>query len=67
MVELVFKKFDVDKDGFISYDDYSSVVMEQPMYLEFLGTCLPSTDGMTVIAYCANITSQLQDAKSNIE
>ncbi|KAI8124376.1 hypothetical protein FF38_07198 [Lucilia cuprina] len=67
MVELLFRKFDVDKDGLISYDDYAAVVTKQPMLLEFLGQCFPNVDGMTVIAYCANILSKITFPKSNIE
>ncbi|XP_011214269.1 PREDICTED: EF-hand calcium-binding domain-containing protein 1-like [Bactrocera latifrons] len=59
MVDLLFKKFDVDKDGVISFDDYSQVVMKQPMLLEFLGQCFPSIIGTTVIALCANIMSKV--------
>ncbi|XP_005184380.1 calaxin-like [Musca domestica] len=67
MVELLFKKFDVDKDGVISYDDYATVVSAQPMLLEFLGQCFPNVDGMTVIGYCANIMSQISFPKADIE
>ncbi|XP_054746954.1 calaxin-like [Anastrepha obliqua] len=59
MVDLLLKKFDVDKDGVISFDDYSQVVMKQPMLLEFLGKCFPSVTGSTVIALCANILSKV--------
>lgn len=67
MVELLFKKFDVDKDGAISFDDYSTIVTKQPMLLEFLGQCFPNVDGMTVIAYCTNIMSKINFEKSNID
>lgn len=67
MVELLFRKFDVDRDGFISYEDYAAVVTKQPMLLEFLGQCFPNVDGMTVIAYCANILSKITFPIPNIE
>ncbi|XP_075166111.1 calaxin-like [Haematobia irritans] len=67
MVDLIFNKFDVDKDGIISYDDYSTVVTKQPMLLEFLGQCFPNVDGMTVIAYCANILSKITFPTNEIE
>ncbi|XP_055921128.1 calaxin-like [Eupeodes corollae] len=65
MVDLLFKKFDVDRDGLISYDDYCTVVRKTPMLLEFLGTCLPSRDGLTVTAYCSNILSKIGDMQSS--
>ncbi|XP_059217376.1 calaxin-like isoform X2 [Stomoxys calcitrans] len=60
MVELIFRKFDVDKDGIISYDDYSNVVRKQPMLLEFLGQCFPNTNDLTIIAYCTNLLSKMR-------
>ncbi|XP_055848384.1 calaxin-like [Episyrphus balteatus] len=65
MVDLLFKKFDLDRDGLISYDDYSTVVRKTPMLLEFLGPCLPSRDGLTVTAYCSNILSKMGDMGLN--
>ncbi|XP_037951179.1 EF-hand calcium-binding domain-containing protein 1-like [Teleopsis dalmanni] len=61
MVELVFQKFDVDKDGVISYEDYSSVVSKQPLLVCFLGECLPAKRTQQCIAVCANIISKVDD------
>lgn len=67
MLEVIFKKFDTDRDGAISYEEYAVVVKKNPMLLEFLGQCYPNVDGMTVIAYCTNILSKIQFAKSDID
>lgn len=35
------RKFDVDRDGKISFDDYSKTVDQTPNLLEFLGQLIP--------------------------
>ncbi|KAI9579805.1 EF-hand calcium-binding domain-containing protein 1-like [Glossina fuscipes] len=67
MLEVLFKKFDMDRDGAISYEEYAAVVTKEPMLLEFLGQCFPNVDGMTVIAYCTNILSKINFPKSSID
>uniref|UniRef100_A0A1B0G473 EF-hand domain-containing protein n=1 Tax=Glossina morsitans morsitans TaxID=37546 RepID=A0A1B0G473_GLOMM len=67
MLEVLFKKFDTDRDGAISYEEYAAVVTKEPMLLEFLGQCFPNVDGMTVIAYCTNILSKINFPKSSID
>ncbi|XP_030374725.1 EF-hand calcium-binding domain-containing protein 1-like [Scaptodrosophila lebanonensis] len=57
MVDFLFLKFDLDKDGQISFDEYAEVVSKQPALLEFLGQCLPTNSGNFLIAHCANIYS----------
>lgn len=42
MIEVITKKMDVDRDGKISYNDYKTTVLKQPMILEVFGQCLPS-------------------------
>ncbi|EDW34087.1 GL22057 [Drosophila persimilis] len=59
MGEFLIKKFDVDKDGFISYEDYSTVVSEQPCLLEFLGQLFPSPYDREILAHCINMDSFL--------
>ncbi|XP_055389853.1 calaxin-like [Condylostylus longicornis] len=44
MVDLIIKRFDIDKDGRISYDDYCQTVRKTPDLLQFLGTCVPSNE-----------------------
>lgn len=61
MLDLLFKKFDVDKDGIISFEDYSSVVRQQPLLLEFLGACMPQVSNLTTVAYCSNIITKITD------
>uniref|UniRef100_A0A1A9WL94 EF-hand domain-containing protein n=1 Tax=Glossina brevipalpis TaxID=37001 RepID=A0A1A9WL94_9MUSC len=46
MLEVLFKKFDQDRDGSICYEEYAAIVKKNPMLLEFLGQCFPNVDGM---------------------
>ncbi|SPP84220.1 EF-hand calcium-binding domain-containing protein 1 [Drosophila guanche] len=59
MGEFIIKKFDVDKDGLISFEDYSAVVSEQPCLLEFLGRLFPSPEDREIMAHCINMDSIL--------
>ncbi|XP_068157071.1 calaxin [Drosophila tropicalis] len=62
MCEFIIKKFDVDRDGLISYEDYSAVVSEQPCLLEFLGLIFPSVDVNDTIAHCINLSTLWKNA-----
>jgi len=42
--ELALKKFDVDHDGKISFRDYETAVIEEPLLLEAFGQCLPTDE-----------------------
>lgn len=57
MVEYIFSKFDLDKDGVISYEEYHEIVSQQPPLLEFLGQVFPGKSDITIIAYCSNIAT----------
>lgn len=46
MIEVITKKMDVDRDGKISYNDYKTTVLKQPMMLEVFGQCLPSREAV---------------------
>ncbi|KYB25036.1 calaxin [Tribolium castaneum] len=46
MIEVITKKMDVDRDGKISYNDYKTTVLHQPMMLEALGQCLPTREAV---------------------
>ncbi|XP_034663435.1 EF-hand calcium-binding domain-containing protein 1 [Drosophila subobscura] len=59
MGEFIIKKFDIDKDGLISFEDYSAVVSEQPCLLEFLGRLFPSPEDSEIMAHCINMDSIL--------
>ncbi|KAH8271278.1 hypothetical protein KR018_005630 [Drosophila ironensis] len=65
MTEFIMKKFDVDKDGVISYEDYSSVVSVQPILVEFLGWIFPSRNDKDVIAHCINFDTLLNKIGNN--
>ncbi|XP_064540167.1 uncharacterized protein LOC135429679 [Drosophila montana] len=57
MTEFIFNKFDLDKDGVISYEEYNEIVSNQPALLEFLGQIFPDLSDITTIAYCTNIAT----------
>ncbi|XP_034477548.1 EF-hand calcium-binding domain-containing protein 1-like [Drosophila innubila] len=59
MLELLFIKFDKDKDMLISYDEYCDVVRQQPELLEFLGVIFPSKVQMDVIGLCVNLLPKI--------
>lgn len=42
LVEIVMRKFDIDKDGKISLKDFEVSVIEEPLLLEAFGKCLPT-------------------------
>ncbi|EDV91893.1 EF-hand calcium-binding domain-containing protein 1 [Drosophila grimshawi] len=47
LVEIVLKKFDLDKDGKVSMDDFMGTVAAEPLLIEAFGQCLP-TDSAVV-------------------
>ncbi|KAH8396935.1 hypothetical protein KR215_006423 [Drosophila sulfurigaster] len=57
MVEMIFSKFDLDKDLFISIEEYSDCVRKQPMMMEFLGKVFPSNSQLEAVRHCVNILS----------
>ncbi|XP_039492154.1 uncharacterized protein LOC120452134 [Drosophila santomea] len=59
MTEFLMKKFDLDKDGVISYEDYSTVVEQQPILVEFLGWLFPSKEDKDLMAHCINLQLKL--------
>ncbi|KAL9882430.1 calaxin [Glossina fuscipes fuscipes] len=42
LVEIVLKKFDIDKDGKVSLDDFMMTVEKEPLLTEAFGQCLPA-------------------------
>lgn len=46
LVEIALRKFDIDKDGKISFMDYTTAVKADKLLLEAFGQVLP-TDGAT--------------------
>ncbi|XP_032590884.1 EF-hand calcium-binding domain-containing protein 1 isoform X1 [Drosophila grimshawi] len=55
MLELLFRKFDTDKDLNITFVQYSKIVRKQPAMLEFLGNIFPSQAQLNCIALCFNL------------
>ncbi|XP_030378366.1 EF-hand calcium-binding domain-containing protein 1 [Scaptodrosophila lebanonensis] len=47
LVEIVLKKFDLDKDGKVSLEDFMGTVAAEPLLIEAFGQCLP-TDSAVV-------------------
>ncbi|XP_065363670.1 calaxin [Calliphora vicina] len=47
LVEIVLRKFDLDKDGKVSLDDFMRTVAAQPLLIEAFGQCLP-TESATI-------------------
>ncbi|KAJ6640753.1 EF-hand calcium-binding domain-containing protein 1, partial [Pseudolycoriella hygida] len=47
LVDIALKKFDIDKDGKVSFEDYSAAIAEEPLLIEAFGQCLPS-DSATI-------------------
>uniref|UniRef100_A0A1B0DM81 EF-hand domain-containing protein n=1 Tax=Phlebotomus papatasi TaxID=29031 RepID=A0A1B0DM81_PHLPP len=47
LVEIALRKFDIDKDGKVSFQDFTTAVTEEPLLLEAFGQCLPS-EGATI-------------------
>jgi len=43
IVELALRKFDVDRDGVVQIGDFHQAVYEDPLLLQALGPCLPSS------------------------
>lgn len=41
LVDVILKKMDIDRDGKLSYNDYKTSVLKNPMLLESLGPVLP--------------------------
>jgi hypothetical protein len=39
---MTLRKLDKDKDGKVSFNDWSSTVRQEPLMLEAFGPCLPS-------------------------
>lgn len=58
LVDIVIKKMDVDKDGIISFNDYVSTVLKDPMLLECFGQCLP--DRKHVYAFLITFTDKIK-------
>ena len=42
LVDMTIKKMDHDRDGRISFSDYSITVAEDYLMMEAFGTCLPT-------------------------
>ncbi|CAH0562042.1 unnamed protein product [Brassicogethes aeneus] len=42
LVDIVMRKFDKDKDGKVSLEDFQETIAEEPLLIEAFGKCLPS-------------------------
>lgn len=59
LVAIIIDKMDQDKNGIISFDDYSTTVLKDPMLLECFGQCLP--DRMHVYAFLITFTDKIKN------
>lgn len=59
LVDIIIKKMDLDKDGIISFDDYTKTVLKDPMLLECFGPCLP--DRSHVYAFLITFTDKIKN------
>ncbi|XP_015032569.2 calcineurin B-like protein 10 [Drosophila willistoni] len=57
MTEYLLSKFDMDRDGCISADEYRRIVKSHPPMMEFMGEIFPGTEYLVRAAYCMNILS----------
>ncbi|EDW61548.1 calaxin [Drosophila virilis] len=57
MLEVLFAKFDIDKDMHISFEEYCEVVRMQPHLMEFLGMVYPTQDQLDSVRLCVNVLS----------
>ncbi|XP_017070356.2 uncharacterized protein LOC108107365 [Drosophila eugracilis] len=62
MKEMLFMKFDLDKDTNIGVEEYYTVVRRQPMLLECFGRVFPPNPQMDVLALCTNVMSWFDDS-----
>ena len=42
LIDMTLKKLDKDKDGRVSFKDWSMTVRQEPLMMEAFGPCLPS-------------------------
>ena len=40
---MTMRKMDHDRDGRVSYSDYVSTVLKEPLMMEAFGNCLPTS------------------------
>lgn len=59
LVDIIIKKVDVSDNGFISFEDYKKTVEKDPLFLEFLGPCLP--DRLSVHSFLATFTDRFHN------
>ncbi|XP_017084384.2 uncharacterized protein LOC108116839 [Drosophila eugracilis] len=61
MVDFLLLKFDEDQDTVITFEEYRSIVLQQPSMLEFLGPIFPSDETRLVVAYCTAMYSHIPE------
>ena len=42
LIDMTLRKLDKDKDGKVSFKDWSTTVRQEPLMMEAFGPCLPS-------------------------
>uniref|UniRef100_A0A1B6FHF3 EF-hand domain-containing protein n=1 Tax=Cuerna arida TaxID=1464854 RepID=A0A1B6FHF3_9HEMI len=64
MIDMVMNKMDLDRDGLLSFDDYSQSVRKNNNLLEVLGYCLPSRPA--VYAFMTTFTPSVSTLHSKL-
>uniref|UniRef100_A0A1B6LX04 EF-hand domain-containing protein n=1 Tax=Graphocephala atropunctata TaxID=36148 RepID=A0A1B6LX04_9HEMI len=64
LIDLIMTKMDLDRDGLVSFDDYSRSVRKTPALLEALGYCLPSRPA--VYAFMSTLTPRVTTMHSKL-
>ena len=62
MVDMVIALFDKDKDGVISRKDFVISVVSEPLLIEVLGECLPTSKSMLALESLIQQTSRRMQA-----
>jgi hypothetical protein len=57
--DIIIKKMDLDKDGIITFKDYSETVFKEPLLLECFGQCLPNR--CAVYSFLTTFTDKIKE------
>ena len=56
LIDMTLKKLDKDKDGRVSFEDWSTTVSAEPLMMEAFGPCLPTDRNST--AFMAKVEAE---------
>ena len=61
LIDMTLKKLDKDKDGRVSFEDWSTTVSAEPLMMEAFGPCLPTDRNST--AFMAKVEAEYIETK----